>query len=383
MLFRIKYALPTGELSTMDVEADTPADAVTASRILQKRVLSVDKANILEGVFNSAPALPDQISFLAALASAVTAGHGADKEFLDLVRTDKTFKAKLGKVEAKILTSERLRVLNFEATAVMLSEMGERSKTLGKSLSIAAEMLTENDQIERQMSKGVMPQIIMIFVLLAAMCGIPYVFGPIIDELTKPGIGIRVNKNILTEFTLFIRTFLNATWYLLIVGFAAILIFRNQIWKRAKTFGFFANLNELNKAKRGIQFISAFITLDAAGVPALEFLTRIQAGIKKSERPIYTNMIDMLNGGKPLSETFDPEWFPKMLCRAVTGMEKAEREDRKEMLLLLRRNLMTRTSALSDKITIQFKLLGWLVLLLVAMNMLVGLYLPLMTIESF
>lgn len=383
MIFRIRYTTSTGTVSALDVEADTQDEALRLSKVLPKRVISIGRANVFDELLDFPPQLPDQVSFLSALAAAVTAGHGADKEFLALVERDRNLKHKLDKVRAKVLTSERLKVLKFSSTAVMLAEMGERSQTLGKSLTTAAATLSENEKIRREMSKGVTPQIIMILVLLAALCAVPYVFGPIIDELSQPGVGVQVKKNLLTHFVLGIRSFLNLTWPVLAVLFVVGFVFKSNLWNVLKDKPLFRNLDELGKAKRGIDFISSFMTLDNAGVPALEFLNRVMAGLPKKEKHVYQEMIDAVSAGKPLSETFNEEWFPRMMCRAVTGMEKSEREGRRENLLLLRKNLMSSVEALSDKITKQFKLLGWLMMFIVAANMLIGLYLPLMTLSAF
>ena len=138
----------------------------------------------------------------------------------------------------------------------------------------------------------------------------------------------------------------------------------------------------MHKCQRAVKFISTFVTLDNAGVSSIEMLTRLVGRQRGIERTIYEDMIGHLQTGIPLSESFDEEWFPSIMLRAVSGMESTERNSRRDMLLLLRRNLVTKVQVLSDKVILRFKLFGFAILFLVGICMIVGIYLPLMTINS-
>ncbi len=382
MIFRINYATPQGLLQHVDVDADDKEAALRVSKISSGAVISIGKKSGLSDIFSGAPSEETQISFLAALASSVVAGQSADTELIELAKMEPAFKSKVPQLQSKTLTSDRFKVLKFSQVPVMLAEIGERSGKLGDSLTTAARMMTENYRIDREMKKGIMPQLILIFVMTLALCGIPYLFGPIFDELGKPNSGLVVSRTPFTEALFLIRSLIDNFWFILAPGIVYIVVIRKKIWRRTKTWKMFSSLNELHKAQRAVSFISTFLTLDTAGVPALEVLQRLKGAQNKLGQGIFQHMIDHVARGKPLSTSFQREWWPELMIRAVQGMEQSTPSRRGEMLKLLRENLMTKVQVLSDRTVITFKLIGFFYLAIVLTFMVGGVYFPLMTISG-
>lgn len=382
MNWRINYASPQGIVTHLDIEAEDRDAAIRNSKISQSSIISVSKRGGLADLFTGSPSIEVQISFLAALASSVVAGQSADNELVELAKMEPAFKSKVAAVQAKTLTSERLKVLRFSQIPVMLAEIGERSGKLGESLTTAARMMTENYRIDREMKKGILPQLILIGVMTLALCGIPYLFGPIFDELGKPGAGLVVKRTPFTEGLFLIRAMLDNFWFIILPGLVYIFSIRRTIWRKTKTWKMFSSLNELHKAQRGVSFISTFLTLDGAGVPALEILQRLRSAQDKTGQMIFGAMIDHVALGKPLSTSFNGEWWPDLMIRAVQGMEQSTPSRRGEMLKLLRENLMTKVQVLSDRTVVAFKLIGFIYLAFVLTFMVGGVYFPLMTISG-
>ena len=134
MRYRFQYASPQGILESLVVEADTAEQAVTASGIHPLRLIGKPRQLSESSLFDPALPLPDQITILAALGSAISAGKPAAEEFVALIETDKILKKKLPEVLSKTLTSDRLRICKFDGEAIMLAEVGERTSTLGLSI---------------------------------------------------------------------------------------------------------------------------------------------------------------------------------------------------------------------------------------------------------
>lgn len=380
--WNISYANSVGALGHMQVEADTKAQAILASRLPPGRIVHAKPEAAVLAFLDSPPPTPIQISFLASLSSGVGGGKSVDKEFISLMEANKFFKPKVARAKTKTLCSERMKLLKFNPTAVMLAEVGERSGTLAASIATAAKLLSGIYRIEKEMSKGATPQIILIVIMISLMCASPFMFEPIFAELSAPGAGVRIETTFATSFLFGLQAFISSFWPVLVGIGVALFLTRKRIWKRIKRAPVLTIMNELHKAQRATRFVSTYTTLDYAGIPATELIDRLQQTSSGVERAVFAELNKQISKGKPLSESFDHEYFPDIMIRCLFGMEMLDRERRRDTLELLQSNLVTTVDILSDSLVSRTKLVAWIVVGLVLIMVLVGFYYPLVTLSS-
>lgn len=381
MKWTISFANQLGALEQVQIDADTREEAIALSRIPESKLVRVSHESKLTALMDPAPSMPLQIAFLASLASAVGAGKAVDTEVLNLVETNKAFAHKLPAVKAKTLCSQRFRILKFHQVAVMLAEVGERSGTIAGSISIAARMLSANYRLEKEMKKGIKPQVIVIIAVVLMLCAMPYLFDGIFKEMTTPGAGISINLTITTHLLFAIKAFLDSWWFVPLIVITLVVVFKSLIWKKARTWPLLRQVNELNKTRRAVRFISTYATLDFAGVPAAELLAKLRDSSSGEDKAAYAVLYDQVAKGKALSESFDPQFFPDLMIRCLYGMEALDRNSRRESLDMLQGNLFTSVEILAETVVARFKLIAFVTLAIVLGIILTGVYYPLITLS--
>ena len=383
MLYTIAYRDARGALAHTEVDADSVDDAKAKSGVNPKRIKSVKEkgANALSKLLESSPPLPVQIAVLASVGASVTAGRPVDVEFMEQVKADPQLRGKADEIRKLTLTSERMRHLKFDETAVMLTEVGERTQTLGKSISDSAKMLSETYKLQSMMSKGAKPQIILLIMLLFVLCGMPFMFAPIFEQL-GPDSGVRVETNGGTSLLFGIKWLVENAWMVALAAVVGLVVMWSKLWRWLRFRPFFRQFDELDKAKRAMRFTTAYIPLDSAEVSATEVLSRFRDTSKGVDREVYAAMYKEVEKGRPMSQTFDPTRWPQAFIRTVSGIEQINTELRAETLMTVKGVLSLLMDRITEKLVGTFKLLAWLILFAVIGIMLYGVYLPLMTMST-
>lgn len=381
MKWTIAYANQLGALEQVQIDADTREEALSISRIPASKLVKVTHESKFASLMDPAPSMPVQIAFLASLSSAVGAGKAVDTEVINLVESNKAFARKLPAVKAKTLCSQRFRILKFHQIAIMLAEVGERSGTIAGSISMAAKMLSGNYRLEKEMKKGIKPQVIVMCAVVLMLCAMPYLFDGIFKEMMAPGAGISINITLTTELLFAIKKFLDSAWFVPIIVIGLIITFRGPIWRKVRSWPLLRQVNELNKTRRAVRFISTYSTLDFAGVPAAELLSKLRDSSSGEDRHAYSNLYDQVDKGKALSESFQAEFFPDLMIRCLYGMESLDRQSRRESLDMLQGNLMTSVEILAETVVSRFKLMAFVTLAIVLGIILTGVYYPLITLS--
>jgi type II secretory pathway component PulF len=384
MHFKIAFVTATGSTQSVRVQANTKEEARDRAGINAKRIVSIqeDTGGLLGGLFNAGPPLQSQISVLAALGAAVASGKSADIEFVAQAEADPALKKRVAELRELTLTSERMRALKFDPTATMLAEVGERTQTLGESISQGAEMLSDQYKLAGVLSKGAKPQILLLLILAGVLCGMPFMFAPIFEAVDQAGGGIVVEKTFATHWLFGIKWGVQNLWPGFVFAVGVIFFTRKRIWAWLRFKPFFSTFDELDRCKRALRFTTAYLPLDKAEVPASEVLARFRDSERGLNQQIYDQMFKAVSNGHAMSTTFDETRWPAMFLRAINDIESADATQRARILEIIKRNLLLRLEITAERLVGRFKLMGWGVLITVIGLMLYGVYLPLMTMSA-
>lgn len=382
MKWNIQYATSLGQAALTQVEADNREEALRLSRIPPSKIVKVTQESGWRELLDPPPPKTTQIMFLASLSSGVAGGKSVDKEFLSLCEGQKAFAPKLPALKAKTLCSQRLRLLKFDSLAAVLAETGERAGTVGASLGLAARMLSDNYRLEKQMGKGIRPQLILMGIMAILLCAVPYLFNDIFAELRLPGLGVRITLTPTTHLIFALKAFLDMFWWLVVGILVTLYVLRSKLWKVTRNWPVLRTKNQLNKTQRAVKFLSTYTTLDGAGVSATEMLTRLRDGSKGEDRDVYAHLLGEVQRGRSLSEAFIPAHFPDLMIRCLYGMESLDKAKKADTFSTLQTNLLTQVDILQDSVVNTFKTVAMLVMFTVLIIVLTGIYFPLMTISQ-
>lgn len=385
MLFSVVYTTASAERASKLVEAPAASEAKSLSGVPAGRIISVKPASsgLIAKVLQFKPPIFDQIAVLAAIGSVVSAGNSVEHAFRAELEQRPKFAKILATVPAGAFTSEKLKKLNFDPTVVMLVRAGESAGDLASAVTTAAENLSDRLRVNQQLNKGLKPAMLMLALMTLALFGMPQLFGPVVSQLQAAG-GLVVDVNPATTALFGLEWAGNNLWMLGIILPIVLIIFRKPIWQFLRFKPFFRQLDSLDRCKRAVQFLSAYIPLDAAGIGSAEILKNFRDNAPNPlEKELFKRHIDQIMAGKPMSESFDRSRYPDVFINAIRGIEKApDATVRKNVLMLIRRNLMTLTDITAEKLMVSFNVLKWLMVVLVLGLMVAGAYLPLLTMHG-
>lgn len=385
MQYNITYLTPTAQRGVRTVEASSDKEALALLRLPASRVIAVRPAATgwWAKLLTYKPSTFDQISTLAALGSVVSSGNSAESAFKQEIKSRPKYAKALADTPAGASTSDKLRRLNFDPTVVMLVRAGESAGDLASAITTAAENLSDRLRINQQLNKGIKPAMLMLTLMSSALFGMPRLFVPIIKTIQSSK-GLVVNTNLATDIMFVLKWSGDNLWFLGLVLPVLAFVFRRRIWEFLRFRPFFRQLDSLDRCRRAVQFLSAYIPLDGAGIGSIEILRSFRENAPNAlERQLFASQIEQTLAGKPLSETFDSTRFPDVFINAVRGIEKApDATVRKNVLGLIRRNILTLTDITAERLMVMFKVIQWAMVIFVIGLMVVGVYLPLMTIHQ-
>lgn len=381
--YKIKYLDQNGDKASLTKEADSREQAMSISGIPSAFILSVSEdwlGSLKSQFLEKRIPLIDQSLILVALSSKVSSGKPFGRAIEESVEYEK-----IGVTKASLdvcqTPKDYLSQLRFDDTAILLAEAGSKSGTLPETLEIAAKLITDRLEAEKEFSKILIQGVMYSALGILAMIGMPFFAGEKINEFIHvQKLPLKLNQ--LSELILFLLDFYKSYWMLVIGGIVGCYVYRAKIWQAVKTFPVLSFFNERSKIKRALDFITTYQILFTSGATSVESLKFIQGRSKGIDTKIYQDAIDIVSTGAGLPAIFNAEFWPPIVLQNMQGFEDQSPDNRTKILNNLAKALKSYYIVYSGKIAKAASTTGFLLLVSSVLTFAIGFYLPLLTISQ-
>lgn len=372
-----------GDIRTIKLEAETPENALSISGIPSSRVAAIKKVRFaklsaaLEKVYIN---LPDQVLALTTLSGLVGAGQSAEAGFQELLK-EKHFKKFASRVEEEPLVSGKLKLLGIDQEAVLVVEAGERSSNLAEGLTAAANMLTERQKINSELSKGVFPSMILFAAGLSALVVLPLMFRGILEQFNQPG-GLSVETTFATDILFAISDTVLSYGHLIIAAIFGLVAIRERLEPVLTLFPVYKLYRELQRTSLAVRFLTAYLPLYQSGVSTYASISHIKARSRGRALKALEDMLERMQGGQSFSRAVESEHWPSLFHKGLRDIEMTDYETRTSVMKSLKVILVQRATSMSSKIARSLYALGGMLAMFAIFLMAYGAMMPLMSVGA-
>lgn len=371
---------PRGALIRKKIRASSSQEAGLLSGSPPQRIKSIERdlvAEFIEKIQKKEVSLDLQSAILSQFSAQVMSGGEVGPTFDSIVARTKELKVKVPELRKHSLVSDKLRILGFDPEIVLLAKVGEKAGSLGEVVGEAADKMLARQKMMAEIKKGMIPGAILAGFGTTALIGIPVGVGGKIKEFEASGT-MTLKKNVMTHALFGIETAVTTYWWL-IIGAIALLYY---VWPKflrlvggVKPFSLFVDFAQL---RRGLTFLSAYRTLQEAGVPPSESIAQMLASVQDKEKVHYRLVLKHLEAGGSLGTSLKSSDWPEILKNSIVALDGADRVSKNKIINRLIEILQGRLSRTTSSISRWLSVLGTLTAVFAIMMIVLGMTLPML-----
>jgi type II secretory pathway component PulF len=383
--FLIKYVGPDGRelrhseiASSREQAISQAAQAGIPEAIIQKVTpdfLGTLRMKLFEKRFPTNQQVLTLVTLASKLESGKTPGR-AIREAVDFEEIDIT----QAQMDACELPSDYLKLLRFDETAVLLAEAGDSAGNLSEALHRAAKVMRDREISRKEFAKPLKMATINFVAGTLAAIGFPLFGGTMLHKFIYEQ-KFPITPNAASKTLMFLNSFYQDYWPLVIGVFAVIFIFRARVWKTVRDWPFFSLFSNRSRVRRGLDFIQSYNLLSASGYTNPQIFKFMMERASGSQIAIYQQAHEKLKAGRELGGVFDNAEWPKIIGQNLSGFEEQGVDARKRVL----ENLINALSAIftdySERIAGLFSKIALLVIMTSIMLFALGFYIPMVTVK--
>lgn len=379
MLYVVNYLDATGSQVSLKVEASTREEARWASRIPERRILSVREDFVGRLAFAIEPPGPDpknQAVFLQSLSSSLSTGKTASQAIHQMLERSSWIKAKNDKLAECQSLADYLLLFRFNAFAVLMARAAEKTGQYSEALRTAARFLLDKEKIKSEVSSEFRMGIIYIIMGLAFFFCVPAFLSGSIEGLMQGGSNLIV-PNRFTNIMLFFGAIAKGYWWVPPVIAAICVFWRSQLWRIVKKLPFFSMLDQKAKLDRSTEFLAIYEMLHRAGFVDADIIAEMVNTSRGSRRAIYQRIYAHLAKSEGLSQALDEDDWDQTVRDGMEVIHEIDADQQLYVIAAMKETLQLQNVHVARRISRFLGRLGFLLMMLAAVTAVLGFYLPL------
>lgn len=382
--WQIRYFDESGYVQTLPpIKADNREQAVLLCG-LPERTIDQVRIDYLGGIkaalFERKFPLIDQVVMLSSITSKIESGRTPGRAIKESVPYQQ-----IGITQAQMDACEKpkdyLSLLRFNETVILLADTGDQTGNLSSSLERAGTALLERIESQKEYMKGLVKGILYTAIGVAFAVAIPMFAGPTLRdfiEIQKLPISLNASSHAMLALYDLYSTYGIA----MLVGIAALYVYREKTWDAVKTGPGFSLMNEQFKISRAINFVTNYQILSFSGYSNQQSFKFLLSRSKGRVHTLYQLALERQMEGWAMSKTFEGEDWPDLMYQNLEGFEDANPEDREKILSNLNKALKSHYTQYAAKVSRLAGVFGFGMMIVSVLFLALGFYFPLVSMSQ-
>lgn len=379
MIYVVNYLDARGELASVKVEANTKQEARWASRIPERRILSVkeDVLGRLSASLQSAgPDAKNQAVFMQTISSSLASGKTAHQAVRTALGNSSWLKVKKDKLENCESLADYLSLFHFNTFAVLMARAAEKSGRFAEALRESSKYLLEKEKIKSEVSTELRTGIVYIVLGLGFFIFVPLLIGGTMERMVGSA-NAMIKPNEFTHIMLTLGRFFREYGLFVLGLIALILIYRKLVWQAIRQWPFFHLFHQKQVLDRGTQFLNAYKLLREAGFTDSEIIYEMLNSASGMDRKVYQHIYAKLASSEDISGAFAEEDWDPVVRDGMSVLAEVDDEQQQYILNALLETTHMQNVHAARRVSKALSRIGFILMVMSVVSAILGFYLPL------
>ncbi len=379
MIYVVNYLDARGELASVKVDANSKQEARWASRIPERRILSVkeDVLGRLSASLQSAgPDAKNQAVFMQTISSSLASGKTVHQAISSALGNSSWLKIKKDKLENCESLADYLSLFNFNAFAVLMARAAEKSGRFSEALRESSKYLLEKEKIKSEVSTELRTGIVYIILGLGFFVLVPLLIGGTMERMVDSNSAM-IKPNEFTHIMLTLGRFFREYGPFILGLLALILIYRKLVWQAIRQWPFFQLFHQKQVLDRGTQFLNAYKLLREAGFTDSEIIYEVLNSARGIDRKVYQHIYAKLASSEDISGAFAEEDWDAVVRDGMSVLTEVDDEQQQYILNALLETTHMQNVHAARRVSKALSRIGFILMVMSVVSAILGFYLPL------
>ncbi|MDX1694218.1 MAG: type II secretion system F family protein [Ketobacteraceae bacterium] len=379
MIYLVNYLDARGELASVKVEASSKQEARWASRIPERRILSVKEdvlGRLSASLSSPGPDAKNQAVFMQTISSSLASGKTVHQAIRTALGNSDWLKVKKDKLENCESLADYLSLFNFNNFAVLMARAAEKSGRFSEALRESSKYLLEKEKIKSEVSTELRTGIIYIILGLGFFIFVPLLIGGTMERMVDSASAL-IKPNEFTYIMLALGRFFREFGPYILGVLALVLIYRKSVWQVVKRWPFFRLFHHKRVLDRGTQFLNAYKLLREAGFTDSEIIYEMLSSSTGTDRKVYQHIYAKLASSEDISGAFSEDDWDTVVRDGMSVLSEVDDEQQQYILLALLETTHMQNVHAARNVSKTLSRIGFLLMVLSVISAILGFYLPL------
>lgn len=379
MIYVVNYLDARGELASVKVEANSKQEARWASRIPERRILSVkeDVLGRLSASLQSAgPDAKNQAVFMQTISSSLASGKTVHQAIRTALGNSSWLKVKKDKLENCESLADYLSLFHFNSFAVLMARAAEKSGRFAEALRESSKYLLEKEKIKSEVSTELRTGIVYIVLGLGFFIFVPLLIGGTMERMVDSA-NAMIKPNEFTHIMLTLGRFFRDYGPYLLALLGLILIYRKVVWQAIRQWPFFQLFHQKQVLDRGTQFLNAYKLLREAGFTDSEIIYEMLNSSSSMDRKVYQHIYAKLASSEDISSAFAEEDWDPVVRDGMAVLSEVDDEQQQYILNALLETTHMQNVHAARRVSKALSRIGFILMVMSVVSAILGFYLPL------
>lgn len=324
--------------------------------------------------------LPQQLLLMAQIATLVDSGASIKDGIIELAEETEFLSKHLNDPRMKYAASisDYLEVFGVNDAVILLAKSGEETGRLSEALNNAVENIEQEMELKKATGSDLKMGVTYFFVGILSVLVLSLLLGgPAQQIIDTP----QLKHNAATEMIVNIKNFQTEQTWIFIASIVGIIFFFRYMWKEVPNFRSFPGikqLDELLRARRSANFLSAWMPLFASGLSAEQALRLIHESYRGEDKIAVESVLEGVSDGGTIPSSLSKAHWSASFVVGMRSFDSAHDEARAKLLERLKKMLLTEIHVTGKKFSGITLKLGMIAAVSTVMLIALGFYAPML-----